>query len=217
MPLIHTDLQFDAAGFESHDIGIGDIFVEPVLVSWHTDLADYAVAAGVWTPNGTPDGPVGASKGFWTGMFTAGMTLFSDTDKTYSMSALARYETNSKKRQADVAPGDDFHIEWGVARNFNGTLDIGASGYCHWQVTEDRGSAAVNRDLKDRFFSAGPEINWLHQKSGLFFQLRYQFEFVARNRPEGRNLVFSIVKVLDWKDKFRLKDENGQLNLPRYR
>ena len=209
VPLVHTDLEFEAGGFQGHDTGIGDMYIEPFLVGWHNELSDYVAAAGVWTPNGTPDGPVGAGKGFWTGMFTLGGTLFSDAEKTWS--ALARYETNSRKRQADVAPGDDFHIEWGVARNFNGTLDIGASGYCHWQVTEDRGSAAVNRDLKDRFFSAGPEINWVHEKTGLFFQLRYQFEFGARNRPEGRNLVFSVVKVLDWKDKF-LNSGDRELN-----
>jgi hypothetical protein len=96
-----------------------------------------------------------------------------------------------------VRPGDDFHIEWGAARNINKVLDVGVSGYCHWQVTSDTGTAAVNPGLHDRYLSIGPEVNYLHKNSGLFFQVRYQFEFEARNRSEGRNLVFSIVKVLE--------------------
>jgi hypothetical protein len=196
VPLIDVDLQVAAAGIDAHDTGIGDMYIEPLLLGWHGDLYDLVAAAGVWTPNGSTDGPAAAGKGFWTGMFTAGGTTWLDDCKLWSVSGLARYETNSKKRQADVRPGDDFHIEWGVARNFDGVLDLGVSGYCHWQVTEDSGSAAVNRSQKDRFFSVGPEVNYVHEKSGLFYQLRYQFEFEARNRSEGRNLVFSIVKAI---------------------
>jgi hypothetical protein len=197
VPLIHTDLEINSAGVATNDTGIGDIYIEPLLLGWHDDRYDLVAAAGVWTPNGSTSGPAAAGKGFWTGMFTLGGTTWLDDEKLWSVSALGRYETNSTKRQADIRPGDDFHIEWGFARNIEKVVDVGVSGYMHWQVTEDRGSAAVTPDLKDRFFSIGPEINYLHADSGLFFQLRYQFEFGARNRPEGRNLVFSFVKVLD--------------------
>jgi hypothetical protein len=197
VPLVHANVEVGAAGIDTNDTGIGDIYVEPLLLGWHQERLDVVAAAGVWTPNGPTSGPAAAGKGFWTGMFTLGATTWLDDEKLWSVSALSRYETNSTKRQADVRPGDDFHIEWGLARNFGGVLDIGASGYAHWQVTDDRGTAAVNPSQHDRFFSIGPEINYFHKDSGLFFQLRYQFDFAARNRPEGRNLVFSFVKVLE--------------------
>lgn len=196
VPLIHTDLEIGAAGIDAHSTGVGDMYIEPLLLAWHEDRYDLVAAAGVWTPNGSVGDPADAGKGFWTGMFTLGGTYFPDEEKLWSASVLARYETNSTKRHVDVRPGDDFHIEWGLARNIDG-VDLGVSGYCHWQVTDDRGSAAVNPGVHDRFFSAGPEVNYLHKPSGLFFQLRYQFEFGARDRSEGRNLVFSFVKVLD--------------------
>mgnify|MGYP001813133310 CR=1 FL=1 len=68
----------------------------------------------------------------------------------------------------------------------------------HWQVSDDSG-ADVTSDARihDRFFSAGPEAQYFFEPGNLFFQFRYQFEFDARDRPQGRNLVFSFVKVLD--------------------
>jgi len=195
IPLIYTDLEFGRIDADS--TGIGDFYIEPLLLSWHGDHYDLVTAAGVWTPNGNTIGPAAPGKGFWTGMFTLGATFYPDEKKEWSFSALGRYETNSTKRQADIRPGDDFHIEWGAAKQFGGVLDVGVSGYCHWQVTNDSGTQAVNPLLRDRFFSIGPEVNYLHKPSGLFFQVRYQFEFETRNRFEGRNLVINVVKVLD--------------------
>lgn len=201
VPLIHTDLEIGGAGVDTHETGIGDMYIEPLLLGWHGDRYDAVAAAGVWTPNGGTSGPAAAGKGFWTGMFTLGGTTWLDEEKLWSVSALARYETNSRKRQADIRPGDDFHIEWGVARNVNKTTELGVSGYCFWQVTDDTGTGVAAPVLKDRYLSIGPEINWVHKKSGLAFQLRYHVEFEARNRPEGHNVVFNIIKVLGPKKK----------------
>lgn len=53
------------------------------------------------------------------------------------------------------------------------------------------------------FFSAGPEVQYFCEPASLFLQLRYQFEFDARDRFEGRNMVFSFVKVLGSNTKCR--------------
>jgi hypothetical protein len=82
--------------------------------------------------------------------------------------------------------------------------DVGVSAYTHWQVSDDSGSAlTTDPNLHDRFYSIGPEVQYFHQKSGLFFSLRYQFEIDARDRPEGRNLVFSIVKQIGAPGKYK--------------
>jgi hypothetical protein len=199
VPLIYTDLEIPGAGVDSSHTGMGDIFVEPLLLGWHGDRYDAVAAAGIWCPTGDFDvgSPTNAGKGFWTGMFTLGGTAYLDCEKTWSASALARYETNSERSKIAIRPGDDFHIEWGVAKNLKKVWDVGVSGYCHWQVTDDSGAAVTyDPSIHDRFFSIGPEVQYFYQPASLSFQLRYQFEIAARDRPEGRNLVFSIVKVL---------------------
>ena len=199
VPLIYTDIELTGLGIGNSHTGVGDIYVEPLLLGWHGDYYDIGAAAGFWAPTGDFDvgNPANAGKDFWTGMFTLGSTLYLDEEKTWSVSALGRYETNSRRSQIDIRPGDDFHIEWGIAKTFDKVWDVGVSGYCHWQVTDDRGAAVTyDASVHDRFFSIGPEVNYFYEPLGMQFQLRYQFEFAARDRPEGRNLVFNVVKVL---------------------
>ncbi len=58
-------------------------------------------------------------------MFTLGATYYLDCEKTWSASALARYETNSERSKIAIRPGDDFHIEWGLGKNINKVWDVG--------------------------------------------------------------------------------------------
>ena len=209
VPLIYTDIEIPGLGVSNSHTGIGDIFVEPLLLGWHGDYYDTVAAAGFWVPTGDFDvgDPANAGKDFWTGMFTLGGTVYLDCEKTWSASALARYETNSERSKIAIRPGDDFHIEWGVAKNLNKVWDVGVSGYCHWQVSDDTGAAVTyDPSVHDRYFSIGPEAQYFHEPTGLIFALRYQWEFDARNRPEGRNLVFSIVKILGTGRKNRCCD-----------
>ncbi|MEZ6057959.1 MAG: transporter [Planctomycetaceae bacterium] len=199
VPLIHSDVEIPGLGLGNSRTAIGDIYIEPILLGWHGDYYDIGAAAGVWAPTG--DFKVGstanAGKDFWTGMFSLGSTLYLDDDKSWSVSALGRYETNSGRSKVAIRPGDDFHIEWGVAKQFDKVFDVGLTGYCHWQVTDDRGAGVTwDRSVHDRFFSVGPEVQYFYEPAGLIFQTRYQFEFGARDRPQGRNLVFSFVKIL---------------------
>lgn len=199
VPLIYTDIDISSAGIGNSHTGIGDIYVEPFLFGWHKDRWDVGAAAGFWAPTGDFDvgNPANAGKDFWTGMFTLGATRFLGDEKQWSVSALGRWETNTKRNKIAIRPGDDFHIEWGIGRNINKVWDVGVSGYMHWQVSDDAGAdVTYDGTIHDRFYSIGPEVQYFYQPANLFFQLRYQFEIDARDRPEGRNLVFSFVKVL---------------------
>jgi hypothetical protein len=201
VPFVNVDLKVAAQRVNQARFGLGDIFVEPILLGWHFDRWDVTAAAGVWAPTGdySLTNAANPGKGFWTGMFTLGATYYFDQEKTWHLSALSRYETNTRKRDVDIRPGDDFHIEWGFGKTVCKGLDIGVTAYTHWQVTNDRGSA-VNYDasVHDRFYSVGsvgPEILYSWQPAKMFFSLRYQREFGARDRTEGHNVVFSFVKI----------------------
>lgn len=199
VPILHSDVQIPGAGIGGRETAFGDLYIEPLLLGWHGDQYDVGAAAGFWAPTGDFDrgSPASAGKGYWTGMFTLGSTLYLDAEKTWSVSALGRYELNSRKQHVDIRPGDLFHIEWGVAKTIDKVWDVGVSGYCNWQLTDDRGSAVTyDRNIHDQFYSVGPEVNYFHAPLGMAFQLRYQWEFAARDRPQGRNLVFNVVKVL---------------------
>lgn len=199
IPVLYTDLAIPGAGITDSMGGVGDLYVEPLMLGWHGDRYDIGAAAGFWAPTGNYNlgRPASPGKDYWTGMFTLGSTLYLDEEKTWSAAVLGRYETNSVKNHIDIRPGDNFHIEWGVAKNFEGKWDVGVSGYCYWQVTDDGGTAVTyDRSVHDRFFSIGPEVNYFDADKGLGWQLRYQFDFGAIDHPQGRNLVLNVVKVI---------------------
>ena len=57
--------------------GIGDIQLEPLLLSWHLPQFDIAAGYAVWAPTGdfSPERPDMLAKGFWSHMLTLGRHL----------------------------------------------------------------------------------------------------------------------------------------------
>jgi hypothetical protein len=198
VPFISTDLEVKAAKLDGKEFGMGDIYAEPFLLSWHGKCYDLGFGLAAWIPLGEYDvaEPASPGKDYWTGMATLGGTYYPDSQKTWSVSVLSRYETHSEKDETDVTLGDDFHFEWGVAKTLAKTWDVGAAGYCQWQVTDDSGSDVIwDKGVHDRVFAAGPEIVKFIPSAKLFASLRGLFEFDAKDRSEGDMAVLTLTKI----------------------
>lgn len=195
VPFVRTDLSIGAAKISAEKTGMGDVCVEPLGLSWHGARYDAAVAAGVYLPVGEydPRDPASPGKDMWTTMGTAGATLYADDAKTWSASILTRYEVHSEKRDLHVTPGDDFHFEWGLGKTLNKTLDVGLTGYCYWQVTDNSGKAAMPG--KSRVFAAGPEVSLFVPSLLTFLSGRVQWEFGAENNTEGMLGAITVTKI----------------------
>ncbi len=188
VPLVSTDISLRMGNvkvFSDDKFGLGDIVVEPFGLSWHGDRYDAAFAAGVYLPVGQYDQNEPASPGlnYWTGMFTAGGTLYFDQEKTWSASILARYEFHSENDDTKMTNGNDLHFEWGIGKKLAQFWEVGLAGYCQWQVTEDSGTGAT--DSKDQVYGVGPEINYFIAPLKTNVTLRYIKEFEAEDRSEG--------------------------------
>ncbi len=198
VPLVYTDIEIKQAGIDQSKFGVGDIFVEPLVLSWHGPQYDASFGMGMYMPTGKYDKTDLSSPGkdFWTLMWTLGGTWYFDTEKTWSASVLSRYETHSDKRDTDVKPGDNFHFEWGVGKTLSKVWDVGISGYCNWQVTDDKGDDVVwDKSVHDRSFAAGPEISLLFPPpTGLMLSLRNLWEFETRDGSEGTVTTLTLTK-----------------------
>ena len=198
VPLVGTDISFGAGGmtlFDDDSFGVGDIAIEPFGLSWHGERYDASFAAGVYLPTGEYGATEPASPGlnYWTGMITAGGTYYLDLAKTWSASILARYEFHGENDDTDFTNGDDFHFEWGIGKKLAQFWEVGAAGYCQWQVSDDSGTGAT--DSRDQVFAAGPEINYFVAPLKTNVTLRYLMEFGAEDRSEGdvAALVFTYI------------------------
>ena len=194
VPLIHQDVS--ATGLSGRDsFGLGDIFFEGTL-SWHGERFDFGVGYGAWAPTGDFDlgDPSKPGKGYWGQMITVGGTLYLDAEKLWSLSLLNRYEINSENDDIQTTPGDVWTLEYGLARTFNKTIDIGVVGYYQLQTTTDDGPGAFNR-TKDDVLGVGPEISVFFPNWKLFTSLRYVYEVDASNRPRGQTVNLTLTKM----------------------
>lgn len=197
IPLVSSDLSIGAFGIDDDQQGLGDINIEPFGLSWHGKRYDAAFGLSVYLPTGDFDlaEPASVGKGYYTFMTTLGGTLYLDEAKTWAASVLGRYEIHSDRDGDDFTPGDDFHFEWGISKNLAKIFDVGLAGYCQWQVTDDSGSDAVNKDVHDRVFAVGPEVSVFIPPVKSFLNLRVLKEFDARDRSEGTVAAMTLTYI----------------------
>lgn len=193
LPFAYMDWQ--AGGASASHFGLGDMQIEPLLLSWHLQQFDLAAGYAVWAPTGdfSTSRPDMISKGFWSHMLTLGGTWYPDQEKTWAVSLLNRYEFCHEQEQTHINPGQVFTVEWGVSKGLSKTLDVGVIGYYQQQVTKDSGITATTK--LDRKVGVGPEISVFWPKAGLFTSLRYAYEFAAVDRPEGQLVTLTLTKM----------------------
>jgi len=183
--------------FDNSTLGIGDLFGEATL-SWHVKQFDFAVASGVDAPTGdSTDNPGPSTKpglGYWTFMQTAGATWYIDKEKTWTVSALNRYEFNTEQRDTHISPGQAYTLEWGISKTVAKVVDLGVVGYYQQKVTTDSGTGA-SKD-RDRVAAVGPEISVAFPKQMLFISFRYDYEFMAESRAQGHTFALTLTKRL---------------------
>ena len=204
LPVVDTDINITPPGaprpiVDDNRCGIGDLYIDAADVIWRNDQWQAGGGIGFFAPTGEfdPDKPASPGKGMWTGMLTLAGTYWFDVDRTWTASILARYEKHSKQSERDVTYGDDFHFEWGLSKTVSPGIDIGLTGYCQWQVTEDSGDDVVwDKGDKDRVFAAGPEIALMIPPPVLLMiSLRTAWEFEAENRSQGNVAVLTLTKI----------------------
>lgn len=196
VPFVYTDLSVKNAGGTIYDDSIfdlGDLYFEPLTLSWHGKRYDAAfgysffaptAASGVLTAN--------AGKGFWTHLLTLGGTVYLDEEKSWSLSALNRYEFNHEYKSTGISPGQSWTLEWGLSKGITKTVELGVSGYYQLQTTDDDGAGASTD--RDQVAAVGPEISTFCPKLGLFASVRYLWEFSAQDRPKGSTVTLTLTR-----------------------
>ena len=196
IPLVYTDLEIKAFGVDDDEFGLGDIAIEPFVLSWHGARYDASFGLAVYVPTGETDEAAAPGKDFWTGLITLGGTYYFDVEKTWSASILSRYEIHSEKDETDVRPGNDIHFEWGIGKTLANIWDVGLAGYCQWQVTDDTGSDVQgDKGVHDRVFAVGPEVIVFIPPAKSFLSLRSLWEFEAKDRTEGQVIALTLTKA----------------------
>ena len=111
--------------------GVGDLFVQPLWLGYSLEHWDFAFAYGFYAPVGKYDtetvtlpvvGPVTAESsdnigyGFWTHQIQGSAAWYPMDNKGTAVVTALTYETNGKKDQFDLTPGNNLTLNWGLSQ-----------------------------------------------------------------------------------------------------
>ncbi|MCM2297630.1 transporter [Rhodoferax sp.] len=196
VPVLRKSLNFNAPGISDSSSGVGDIYLGPLVLGWHGGNWDAVAAAGLWFDNASSDTPSKPGNGYKSAMLTGGATYYFDPAKTWTGSALFRYEMNSTQSN-NFKPGNQLTMEWGFGKSV-GPVQLGLVGYDQWQTSNDSGTGAT-ADKSERH-AIGVEVVYpLMKEAGVMLKAAYYDEYSAKGgsvpQAKGSTLRFTFVKA----------------------
>lgn len=191
VPVVKTDVSLTPApgvNLSDGSSGLGDITIDPILISWHSKNFHYAVGLDIIVPSGSYNtrelAPVGNN--YYTFEPVFAFTYL--TDGGFDASAKFMYDFNRENNDTKYKSGQEFHFDYTLAYKI-GNLSLGLGGYYYKQMTSDEvngvetNAPGQGSGNKGQVFAAGPQLKYDYKN--MFFTLKYQNEMEAKNRPEG--------------------------------
>jgi hypothetical protein len=181
--------------------GLADIYIQPLILGWTTDRADFTAGLGIYAPTGSYDADADDNRGLgmWSYEAFAGTTVYFDEARSWHFAASAFFETHGEKEDSDVRVGDIVTIEGGIGKSFmDGAANAGLAYYAQWKVSRDDFGATPSSGAivaKHEVYGLGPELTLpLASNSKLygFANLRYLWETGAKSTLEGETLLLTI-------------------------
>lgn len=184
---------------QSEGFGLGDLYVQPLILGWHADWVDSRIGYAFYAPTGVGE----RSLDMWAHEMSAGATFYLDAEQRWHFAGTAFYEMHQKKNDQDLRVGDILTIEGGLGGSFmQGDASIGVAYLAQWKITNDSGDDFPNSlsKSKSRVFGLGPEFAvplFAVGKIVGLFNARYIWEFGGRSTLESETLVasFTLAKL----------------------
>jgi hypothetical protein len=173
---------------EDEKFGLGDTMFAPVFLGWHGEQYDANFNYAFYAPTGDYDRDdlANIGLGFWThqwqGAFVYYPTLIAP--KATAIAVVCTYELHGNKEGADITPGDNFTLEYGLSQYLAPWLEIGVFGFHDWQITDDSGADATST-VQDQTNGVGAQISAWPIEKKLYVSGRFYWEYETEDRFEG--------------------------------
>ena len=198
MPLANGSITAPTFGTNAGGEGYTDTFVQPASLGWNLRRLDTFVAYAFTAPTGKyfPLASSNIGSGYWGNNFVTGSTLYLTKNKATTLNLTTAWEIHGKKRDTNIVPGQAFTDEWGLGqvlplkKDFSRLLQLGVIGYDQWQVTANQGLTAAVPYYS--VHAIGLQSNLILPTKGLNLFFKYEPEYMAKARPQGRTIAFGF-------------------------
>jgi hypothetical protein len=196
------NVAINAGGF-----GVADTWVQPVTLGWSLKRADVYVGYSFMAPTGryTAGASDNIGSGYWGNHITTGSTVYLTQNKGTSVNLFTDWELHGSKTTGAgtrATPAQTFTLEWGLGqvlplkKDSSRLLQLGVIGYDQWQVSNNSGLATPNIPANVLPYysvhAVGFQTNFILPAKALNFFFKFEDEYRALARPEGRTLVFGF-------------------------
>lgn len=199
VPYARVTTKANVPAIDIERLGLGDIFVEPLMIGWRQKHFDAVASYSFYAPTGQLNRN-GLGQSQWAQQFSAGGTLFFDDERGWRLSALTSYNLYHKKTGVDATRGDSVQIQGGLGGKISKFIDFGLVGYGLLQIANNEGSDVPSSlaDYREKAFGLGPELGITIPMLRSKITARYEWDIEAVARPQGEVLVISL-SVLAWR------------------
>jgi len=219
LTLLDANMEFNKpvgpkGGRNYHDTDIPYFIWSPFLLTWHLmdgKLHTVLDIADIYIPlfNEDNNNFVSLGRNYWTIEPVFAVTYM--PSPAWEFSAKFMYDFNTRQEdyspgppvKIDRTPGQEFHMDFNCSYGLNPNLRIGVSGYYYRQVKNDdfHGIDELPAPLQTvvkglegeqgQVWALGPGV-W-YKRGKIIATLRSQWEFEAKNHPEGYNVWFKLI------------------------
>ena len=189
LPLLHVNIE--TPGGRDHKTGIGDLIVDPFILSWHFKNWHCATGIDIFIPIGNHDidDLANTSRNFWTFEPAFAFTYLSDSG--FEVSSKFMYDFNVENPDTDYKSGQEFHFDYTIGKHFK-NIAVGIGGFYYKQVTNDELQGEKFGDgMKGQAFAIGPQVKYDYKN--MSFTLKYHEEMAVENRPDGGTFWFRFI------------------------
>ncbi|MCL1048286.1 transporter [Shewanella abyssi] len=182
------------------DQGLGDLYIQPLWLSWLNNNYDVTLGIGLYAPVGNED----VTLDMWTTQFQLAGYYYL-MDQATALMLAATYEIHSEVDGTDVTPGDHLTIEYGWSQYLTAQFEVGIRGYSQWQMQrDDLPTSLINLNQllgtdignKSEVHAVGIQAAyWFNEQWNLAFN--YSKEYGAVSRFEGEMYSINITYMMN--------------------
>jgi len=198
VPVLNNRFNSDLFNVSAEAAGVSDVLLMPIGLGWTKGRIDYSANYSFYAPSGDfdPAKALNPGLGFWEHQLQAGMTWNIDEKKLWNFAGMTTWEINMSKSGLNLKPGPIFTGEYGFGRRFftkYHLMNAGIAGYASQKLSPDTGdiNPLIKGDL-DRGFGSGAEWKFTDPIHKLAYDVRYEWQYRAELRTQGKTLIFSI-------------------------
>ena len=173
-----------------NSFGLGDMYIQPVWLTWEKKKLSTTFSYGVWLPVGKyePNSTDNIGMGYWSHNFRVANRY--KPSAQYSIMGALTLEVNSQQKGNDFKEAPHLAFDFGGSYSFPKGHEVGLMGYGQWQLGEDQGSKATLP--QDRIYSLGTYGAYWIKPGKLSVLGRFNYNFGARNRFAGLSFQLGI-------------------------